>query len=138
MTNTSLPRRKFCDKPIFVTTKDVFWSRQQFCCDKHTFVVTKDMFCHDKHVMQYISFLSRQNKCLSRQNIFGMTNTSLPRQKFCDKPIFVTTKDVFLVTTNMCLSQQKYVCHNNSFVATSILLSQQGHDKNDPCGSSCQ
>ena len=84
-----------------------------FCRNKHVFVGTKNVFCRDKSTLAATKPFSRQSyvmtKVLSPQ-IFVLTNTCLPRQKFCrDKRTFVATKDVFC--------HDKYV-----FVATKMIL----------------
>ena len=76
---------------------------QQYHAVHIIFVTTKIMFVMAKYFWR-------------DKHIFAMTNV-LWQAYFCHD------KRCFSVTTNMCLSRQKYVCHNNSFVATSILLS---------------
>ena len=105
-------------------------------CHKHN-------FCHDK------SFVMT-NRCLSWQNTsFVMTKVCLSWQNFCwDKIMFVTTtklswqiykhiccnkcfvarsklllrQKTCFATTNTCLSWQKYVCRDRSFVVTKLCL----------------
>ena len=64
-----------------------------------------------------VSFLSRQNTCLSRQNTsFVATKVGLSRQTyFC--------RNTTLAATNIC--RDKQFCHDKSFVATSLLLSRR-------------
>ena len=74
-------------------------------------------FCHDKSM------------CLSQQNAsFVATKVCSPRQNICrNKIMFAATKYFCcvktFVATNIC--RNKHVSHDKSFVATSILLSQQ-------------
>ena len=101
-----------CDKSMLAATKHLTQQKRvchektfvsaNICRDKHTFVMTsilvttKDVFCHNKHTFVVTKVSLSQQTFLSRQN-----------HACCDK--------TFLAT--------KYVCHNKSFVVTSILLS---------------
>ena len=122
--------QKFCsDKHMFVVTKIyLLWQKYTcrdktlaqtklfvvticFGCDK-SFVMTKDMFCHNKRVFvrAKVFFLNGHEK-----HVFLMTKTC-----------FVATNTCFVMTNTFC-SQQKYACHDKTFVVTKIT-----------CSSSCQ
>ena len=74
-----------------------------------------------------VSFLSWQTRVT--KHIFCCNKSVLFVKKNCgDKIMFVVTKLLLrqiFVPTNMCLLRQKYICHNKTFVTTSILSSQQ-------------
>ena len=93
-----------CHKYHFCCNRSIY---MYACCDK-PFVVTK--------------------LCLLWQNFCGNNFFLSWQTRVChDKHTFVVTKDVCvfcnkLVFVTNVLSQQKYICHNRTFVATSILL----------------
>ena len=114
--------------------------KYHFCRDK-TFVATEHYLCCDKSMLAATKVFSWQ--------IFVVTNTCLLGQSFVATSI-ILLRWIFVATK--LLSWQKYVCRDNSFVTTSILLSCRKTwfvtknmswqtfccDKNDTFGSSCQ
>ena len=102
-----------------------FLSRQKFCRDKHVFCHDKSMIAtiklfHDKIMFIMTSILFRQQKThFVMTNVFVTTKVSLSQQNVCHNKI------IFVVTNTCCnkSSHDKNVCHDKSFVMTSILLS---------------
>ena len=109
------------------------------------FVMTKHVFCHNKCMLAATKtkLLPWQNY-VRRDKIFVMTNTKVLSQQgyFCHDTRRVLLQQTCvchdkskLVVTKVChhknawhdkhLSWQKFCCHKNMFVATSILLSRQ-------------
>ena len=77
------------------------------------------IFCSDKSMLAMTKLVVTK-LCLSQQNIFVATN-------IChDKHVFVTTKALSQqMMCFTCLSWQKYVCCDKTFVTTELCLSQQ-------------
>ena len=80
---------------IFLATKVLS------CCNKHNCVATK--FCH-KHTL--LVCCNKTGVCCDKR--FVSTSILLSWQKMC------------FVTTNMCMSQQKYACHDKTFFMTKL------------------
>ena len=106
-----LSQQKICHDKHEFKTCPLPW--KMYACSDKTFVVTNlclsfvatKIFCHNKHVF-----------CCCDKHTFVATKVSLSWQNFCcDK----------IVCHDKYLSQQKYVCCDKSFVATSMLLLQK-------------
>ena len=90
------------------------------------FVVTKHAFCHYKSVFVVTKLLSRQTCfCCNKYNFC------------CDKFTFVTTNTCCRNKTCLLL-QQKYACHDESFVMAKVFVATKifCHDKQFCCGES--